>query len=667
MRPGRSRRALLAGLVVSLLAGGVYLHGPAGLADLDQRMYDVLLGFAHHRTTSGRVVVVDVDERSLARFGRWPWPRSTLAGLLEAIHAQGAASIGLDMMFPESDRTPAADGAAVPAGPASGDLAPQDAALAAILGAGRFVLGHGFTFGAVESGAGAGARHCVLHPVAVTRVEAGGAAALPVLYQASGAICSLAGLAAAAADSGFLNAAPDGDGVLRRIPLVIEHEGRSYPSLALATVLKATGAGRQLTLEAGRAGSAWLRLRDDLAVPLDSRGNMLLHFRGRRGTIAHVSAVDVVTGRLPAGALRDRVALVGTTAMGLREAVSTPLDPVFAGVEVQATVADNLLAGDFLSRPGPARAAEVVLVLLAGPLGALLLAGSWWAVAMVPLLAAALWAAAAWALGAAGVFLSPLYPTIALGAGAAAAALAGLAGERRRADGATTSLAAARQLVLHALTSLTEIRDPETGAHLLRTQHYTRVLCRALASHPRFRAVLTPDTIELLASLAPIHDIGKVGVPDSLLRKPGPFTPPEYDEMRKHPGYGRDVIERAQRRVGIGDELLIRLAKDIVYAHHERWDGTGYPMGLAGDAIPVAGRLVALVDVYDALLSERVYKSRIPHAEVVDLIVAGSGTQFDPDVVAAFLSVEPEWRRIAVEFADDSEASTAAGSSGSRR
>jgi response regulator RpfG family c-di-GMP phosphodiesterase len=193
-----------------------------------------------------------------------------------------------------------------------------------------------------------------------------------------------------------------------------------------------------------------------------------------------------------------------------------------------------------------------------------------------------------------------------------------------------------------------------------------RVLCRALARHPRFREVLTRDTIELLANLAPIHDIGKVGVPDRLLRKPGPLTAEEYAEMRMHPVYGRDVIARAQERVGIGDEDLIRLAKEIVYSHHERWDGMGYPLGLAGDAIPVAGRLIALVDVYDALVSERVYKRGWPHEEVVELILAGRGTQFDPDVVDAFLRVREEWRRISIEFADEPEAPGAARPIGGR-
>ena len=178
-------------------------------------------------------------------------------------------------------------------------------------------------------------------------------------------------------------------------------------------------------------------------------------------------------------------------------------------------------------------------------------------------------------------------------------------------------------------------------------------MCDALAPHPRFQQFLDPETVDLLVQLAPIHDIGKVGVADQTLRKPGPLTDTERAEMQRHPALGRDVIVNAERRVGMVDDAFLGLAKDIVYAHHERWDGTGYPEGLRGAAIPVSGRLVAVVDVYDALVSRRVYKDGLSHDEVVEAITAGRGTHFDPDVVDAFLLVHEEWRQIARELADE--------------
>ncbi len=158
--------------------------------------------------------------------------------------------------------------------------------------------------------------------------------------------------------------------------------------------------------------------------------------------------------------------------------------------------------------------------------------------------------------------------------------------------------------------------------------------------------------IDLVARLAPIHDIGKVGVPDLVLKKPGPLTQEEWVEMRRHPGFGHQVIASAERRAGISNDVLLRLAKEVVYTHHEWWDGTGYPRGLKGEEIPVTGRLVAVVDVYDALVSRRVYKERIPHDEAVRMIVEGRGTHFDPDVVDAVVQVQEEWQQISRALGD---------------
>ena len=210
-------------------------------------------------------------------------------------------------------------------------------------------------------------------------------------------------------------------------------------------------------------------------------------------------------------------------------------------------------------------------------------------------------------------------------------------------------------MILHALTSLTETRDYETGAHLVRCSRYARALGETLASHPKFRKFLTPETVDLIARLAPIHDIGKVGVADRTLRKSGPLSDEEREEMSRHPIYGRDVIARTEERVGVRDDFLLKLAKEIVYSHHERWDGSGYPEGLGGEAIPVAGRMVALVDVYDALSSARVYKGALPHDEVVQAIAAGRGVHFDPEMVDAFLRIQENWRRIAIDLADEHE------------
>ena len=194
-----------------------------------------------------------------------------------------------------------------------------------------------------------------------------------------------------------------------------------------------------------------------------------------------------------------------------------------------------------------------------------------------------------------------------------------------------------QRVTIRALAHLAEIRDPETGNHILRTQAYVRHLANSLKQHPRFTATITDSYIELLARSAPLHDIGKVGIPDHILLKPGKLTPDEMAIMKTHSKLGSDAIEQAERDIEIPLAFLA-LAKQIAHWHHEKWDGSGYPDGLAGEAIPVAARLMAVADVFDALISPRVYKKPMSHAEARDIIAAGRGTHFDPDMTDAFLA-----------------------------
>lgn len=204
--------------------------------------------------------------------------------------------------------------------------------------------------------------------------------------------------------------------------------------------------------------------------------------------------------------------------------------------------------------------------------------------------------------------------------------------------------------LMKALIGLAGARDTETGDHLQRTQRYVRILCCQLASDPDHARVLTPAAIADIVGAAPLHDIGKVAVPDAILRKPGRLTADEYEVMKTHVGHGVAVIDKVISDVGATPYLAA--ARDVIAGHHEHWNGAGYPHGLKGSDIPLAGRVMALADVYDALRSERVYKPALSHAEARQILIDGAGTQFDPVVVAAFLVVEPQFERISAGFAD---------------
>lgn len=215
----------------------------------------------------------------------------------------------------------------------------------------------------------------------------------------------------------------------------------------------------------------------------------------------------------------------------------------------------------------------------------------------------------------------------------------------------TREVLAVQDVTIHALASLAETRDNETGNHIRRTQHYVRVLAQQLSTHPRFAAKLTESYIRGLFKSAPLHDIGKVGIPDSILLKPGKLTEAEFEIMKTHTTLGRDALERAEKELGSTVDFL-SIAKDIAHGHQEKYDGSGYPLGLAGDAIPLAARLMAVADVYDALISRRVYKEPFSHEKSVGIMQEGRGKHFDPDVFDAFLKLQEEFQQIAARYAD---------------
>ncbi len=218
-------------------------------------------------------------------------------------------------------------------------------------------------------------------------------------------------------------------------------------------------------------------------------------------------------------------------------------------------------------------------------------------------------------------------------------------------DKRTRELVAIQDATILVLTTLAEARDADTGNHIRRTQGYVRALARKLSTHPDYADFLTSANILLLYKSAPLHDVGKVGIPDRILLKPGKLTPEEFEIMKTHTQVGRDAITRGEEALGAHVPFLV-LAREIAYTHHEKWDGTGYPQGLKGTDIPISGRLMAVADVYDALICRRVYKEPMAHEQAMKIIIGSSGQHFDPTVVDAFVSIEDTIRAIAIAYAD---------------
>ncbi|MEH3087956.1 MAG: CHASE2 domain-containing protein [Xylophilus ampelinus] len=643
-----------AGLAAAAAAALALALRPAALERADHLLLDGMLRLSAVSALARDTVVVDIDDVSLAAVGQWPWPRYQVATLVRRIAEARPAAIALDIVFPEPDRSSLAT---------LRESFRRDFGLdLAISGIPSGLHDNDGYLGRTLAATGAVGAHYLYfdhHTAAPAARDAAARAALPRdpsfglldLPQATGMLANIPAIGDRLERSGFVNNRVDDDGVLRRVPLLIGHEGRVHPSLALAAVLEARGLSG-VRVEDTPDGP--LLHAGPLAAPIDARGQALLRTAQRPSDYPAVSAVDILNGAFAPDAFAGRIVFIGSSAVGLNDFHHTAVDPRFPGLRIQAAVAENLLHRGFVRRPawapdaatGTAAAVALAMAtLFAFGRGSpsLLLGGL--AIGLLPAAGGLLFFLRT------GGFVSAAAPTMVAALLLVGGFVARYAIERRRAGTWLRQLENAREITIESMASVAETRDPETGAHIKRTQHYVRAIALEMRRAGRHPDVLTPDCIELLFLSAPLHDIGKVGVPDHILLKPGKLTSEEMAEMKRHADYGRQILLSTARR--IDGENFLTLAADIAGSHHEKWDGSGYPQGLAGTAIPLAARIMAVADVYDALISRRCYKPAFTHEHALTLMREQRGTGFDPEVLDAFLAIESRIVAIAARFRDD--------------
>ena len=651
-----SRRA--AGLFIAALAMSMVI-GIAGLlqippvAQLNEFLLDTFERTFASRAPMRNTVVVDVDERSLASVGQWPWPRYRYATLIERIAAQKPAAIGLDIGFPEADRASLTTiqqaykrdfgldlaFSGLPDGLQDNDgYLGQVAGRAGVVGATYFYFDH-------ITRASASPRPGIGLDGRIDRLD---------LPDAPGAMSNAEPIAAQIRATGFMNVQPDADGVLRRMPLLIRHAGVIHASLALATTMRALDVSTG-TIELDANGLA-LRIGSH-RVPIDVNGRALLRIDAASTGYAALSAADVLNGNFDPASVRDKIVYIGSSAAGLNDIHQTALDGRFPGLKTHAAMSEGILQDRIVGQPAWSAAAvlaacALVATLLTGmflsgigSLGFVLISAGTGAAVFGA--SAALFARRAWLVPAGA-------PLVTVGVLVAGYFVLRLALEQRRARIWRRRLENARQVTIESMAAVAETRDPETGAHIKRTQHYVRAIAEELRRSGHYTDILTDEFIHLLFLSAPLHDIGKVGVPDHILLKPGPLTFEEMVIMKQHAEFGRRIIFSTAGRIE-GDNFLA-IAAEIAGSHHEKWDGTGYPLGLAGQAVPLSGRIMAAADIYDALISRRCYKEPFTHGDSMALMRALRGTTFDPVVLDAFFAIEPAILRIAQEFRDEEAA-----------
>ena len=603
----------------------------------DYRFFDVLSSAktSPSALSAKSTVVVEIDEESLRQAGQWPWPRIVTARLLQQILLQKPAVVGFDIFFPEADRTSPVQirsfyqdllGTDVQLTGVPAELEDHDRVFARVLQSGPTVLPVFLLSAALADQSPGSDRRGILSNT-------------PVLQ-------------AAASGSGFINAAVDSDGVFRRQPLLAKAGQQEIPSLVLAML-------RQIDpdLEINSPQNSWQPYRISFAdrrLRANSRGEVL-NLLYARESFSRISAAQLLNGQADADLLTGKLVLIGASAAGLYDQYMTPRGNVLPGVFAHAALLENLLQGKSLYQPEFSKdlgmlfscLLSLLIVWLVFGRRYLLSWGLYLAISLAVLLFGWLMLEQGLYLSV-GYFLTPfsfLFFSISL----FFAVLHYV--ERKR---FLEELDAAHSATIDSMTMVAENRDLETGAHILRTKEYVKLLAEAMARNGYYSAYLTPYIIDLLYRAAPLHDIGKVGIPDAILQKPGPLDGQELQIMRSHVSIGQSIIENAINSYNKTNEFLT-IAANITCSHHEKWDGSGYPLGLAGDRIPIEGRMMALADVYDALISRRCYKEPYTFQQAEVIIGQDAGKHFDPELVRIFMDLRTAFRIIAEKHREDAD------------
>ncbi len=632
-------------------------------AKLNYSVYDWMLWEFHNEKLTKQVVIVDIDDKSLKEVGQWPWPRYKLAKLLEKIQQGQPGAVGFDILFPQKDRTSiqhvyddlATMFSKVPS-PTNipDDLLNNDAILAHALQNSNSILGALSTFNGRDK---TDFTHLYsLNDIALTSNNTSTKSTQKItdlpLTEIEGIVYSIPDLSDAATASGFINMHTDLDGVIRKSPLLFKGNGKIYPSLALSTLLM-TKPKQALSIKTVNNQIESICI-DETCIPVDERGRMTINYKGTGKRFKFISATDILTNKYPAKKLQDKIVIIGTAASGLKDFHPTPFDTVFPGVEIHATVVDNILSNDFIATPPWLSTANISAIILITFIMVFATANSGLFIGSLVLVikTAVIFLISTTIFSTYQIFISPVFPTFVVVVVFISIYLIKfyIADKKRRKT--ERELFEMQDAIVDAVINVTETRDENTGGHIKRTESYIRVMLEELNATGDYKEI-NGDEVNVICKAAPFHDVGKVGIPDKVLLKPGRLDKDEFDQIKMHTVYGKKIISSALSQTD--NNYFLSKALEIAYYHHEKWDGTGYPQGLSAEEIPLSARLMAIADVYDALISKRPYKKPMKHENAVRIIEKDAGTHFDPALVVVFSKIHEKFREIAINFAESEE------------
>jgi len=602
----------------------------------DYKFYDIthILTGVKTKNTNSSVVIVDIDEKSLKYLGQWPWSRLILTKLLSNISSANPSNTGLDIIFPEKDKTSLSQITKFFSSYLSKDIK--------ISGIDKNLFDNDKIF------ANQLFRSKVTMPVYMTN-EINKKCFIPqnnrynfgnikTLFASPFMLCNLDIYQKNAANIGFLNASEDHDGILRRLPLFIKYKNYSIPAFGLANLM---------SLDNINVINNTVSILNH-TFKMDKNSNILLNFYDKKW-YKTISAIDILSGNFNKNELSGKFVLIGTSAIGLHDhyVISTGIN--IPGVFTHATLIDDILNDSTIYQPHFFKLLNFILSFLLSLVILFFIYKRFYIKALFVFLSASV---LYFILGlyflhqntyiSIGYFLAPYFIFFFL---INIIFIIFYYKERRL---FLEELTKAHSETIDSMSLVAETRDAETGAHILRTKEYMKCLTEYMHKHDLYKKYFTKNYKELVYRATPLHDVGKVGIPDYILKKPGKLTEAEFEIMKKHSEIGKDIIKNAMKNDS--KNSFLKIAYNIAYSHHEKWDGSGYPQKLKKDEIPLEARMMALVDVYDTLISKRYYKESFSYEKSEEIIIQGSGTHFDPILVGIFVELKEKFKNIAEEI-----------------
>ncbi len=630
-------------IIIFLLFFHFHFYSTHFIKKIDYTFYDFLTIFINKKNivqkSNASTVIVDIDERSLEYFGQWPWPRIIDAELINKINSMYPSAIAINILFPELDRT---------SPKAIEDFYNKFFDLKINFSSSSLIIkdNDDFLTKAVKSANGVLSIYFSNYSNSSKNCEELSyknnlLSHISTSLNAPYILCNHKRLQNSVKDFGFINASADSDGIFRRLNLFISHNSNIFPSFGLATLLSIDN-----NIEIIKKNQFKL-LNHKIKMDLDS--SVLIDFHTPTPKV--ISVVDIIDGRVTAKDFQGKIVIIGSSVIGLNPTYRISNNKQISNSMIHAFLIENILKESLHTQPKIYKQINIFISLFLSFLVLILLFNRLYIYIFILfftiIVASFLYLLFFYVNGiyvSIGYFWSPFiiyFFTI---------TLFFIIINAKDKNKFYKELMESHSSTVESIALISAIRDDETGEHLKRTKIYIKELAEYLLSQKQYTNILNERYIDLIYQAAPLHDIGKLGIPDSILKKPAKLTKEEYEIMKQHPVLAKNAIEKAMRYYD--KNSFLNIAYNIAYYHHERWNGKGYPVGLKGDNIPLEAQLMAIADVYDALVTKRCYKDSFSFEEAEDIIISGSGTDYNPIIIDAFKALRYRFRDISREYRD---------------